>query len=146
MKIGFSKHIKISYRADMQTVIIRWQQPVTFTEFKMNCLAILATAKEHMTSSWLFDCRSKGEMTQQESDWLRDEFYPKALQLVSSRVLVAWLLAPRQMQRLQEGAALSAITEESQDVRRKAFLTENEAVKWLEESVEQLEHRNNPPQ
>ncbi|RNI26051.1 hypothetical protein [Rufibacter latericius] len=146
MKIGFSKHIKISYRADMQTVIIRWQQPVTFTEFKMNCLAILSTAKEHTASSWLFDCRSKGEMTQLESDWLINEFYPKALQLVSSHVLVAWLLAPRQMQRLQEGASLSAITQDCDDVRRKAFLTENEAVRWLEESVAQMEHRSNGQQ
>ncbi|WP_210466514.1 hypothetical protein [Rufibacter roseolus] len=146
MKIGFSKHIKISYRADMQTVIIRWQQPVTFTEFKMNCLAILSTAKEHEACSWLLDCRSKGDMSQKESDWLSFEFYPKVLEQVSSHVLVAWLLAPRQMQRLQEGAALSAITSDSSDVCRKAFLTENEAVKWLEESVAQMVHRNHPRQ
>ncbi|GGK59968.1 hypothetical protein ACD591_11740 [Rufibacter glacialis] len=140
MKIGFSKHIKISYRADMQTVIIRWQQPVTFTEFKMNCLAILSLAREHTASSWLLDCRSKGEITQQESDWLSNEFYPKSLQQVSSWVLVAWLLTPRQMQRLQEGA-LSAVSSDCPDVCRKAFLTEHEAVKWLEDSVAQIEHR-----
>jgi hypothetical protein len=143
MKIGFSKHIKISYRADMQTVIIRWQQPVTFTEFKMNCLALLSVARENPAASWLIDCRSKGEMTQNESDWLTSEFYPKVLEQVSSHVLVAWLLAPRQMQRLQEGATLSAISSDKLDVQRKAFLTENEAVKWLEESVAHLEHRNN---
>ncbi|WP_181304504.1 hypothetical protein [Rufibacter sp. XAAS-G3-1] len=143
MKIGFSKHIKISYRADMQTVIIRWQQPVTFTEFKINCLAILSTAKENAAASWLIDCRSKGELTQHESDWLSNEFYPKVLEQVSAHVLVAWLLAPRQMQRLQEGATLSAISSDCSDVQRKAFLTEHEAVKWLEAAVAQVEHRNN---
>ncbi|WP_205501765.1 hypothetical protein [Rufibacter psychrotolerans] len=143
MQIGFSKHIKISYRADMQTVIIRWQQPVTFTEFKMNCLAILSLAKEHTACCWLFDCRSKGEVTQEESDWLSKEFYPKALQLVASHVVIAWLLNPRQMQRLQEGATLTAISADSPDVKRRAFLTEQEAVKWLEDAMEQLELKNN---
>ncbi|WP_207432840.1 hypothetical protein [Sabulibacter ruber] len=141
MQIGFAKHIKISYRADMQTVIIRWQQPVTFTEFKMNCLAILSLAKEHTACSWLFDCRSKGEITQDESDWLSQEFYPKTLQLVASHVVVAWLLNPRQMQRLQEGGSLSAISSDCPDVMRKAFLTEQEAVQWLEDSVSKMEHR-----
>jgi hypothetical protein len=142
MKIGLSEHIKISYRADMQTVIIRWQQPVTFTEFKMNCLAILALAKEHAAPFWLFDCRSKGEVTEQESDWLSQNFYPKALEQVASHVLVAWLLNPRQMQRLQEGASLTAISSDRPDVMRKGFLTEQEAVRWLNETVSQLEQRN----
>ncbi|MFB9865188.1 hypothetical protein [Rufibacter immobilis] len=142
MKIGLSKNIKISYRADMRTVIIRWQQPVTLTEFKMNCLAILSLAKENAASSWLLDCRSKGEVTQQESDWLSKDFYPKALEQVAPHVIVAWLLNPRQMQRLQEAHTLSATSEDGMDVRQKAFLTEQEAVNWLEGSVAELEHRS----
>ncbi|WP_192823319.1 hypothetical protein [Rufibacter sp. LB8] len=136
MKIGFSKHIKISYRPDMQTVIIRWQQSVTFTEFKMNCLAILATAKENASALWLFDCRSKGEVTLEESEWLQQEFFPKALQQVAPQLVVAWLLNPRQMQRLQEGEKLQAISEPSQDVMRQAFMTEQEAVAWLESAAQ----------
>jgi hypothetical protein len=104
----------------------------------MNCLAILSLAKEHSASTWLFDCRSKGEITLQESDWLSNEFYPKSLQQVSSQVLVAWLLTPRQMQRLKEGE-LSAVSSDCPDVSRKAFLTEQEAVKWLEDTVAQIE-------
>ncbi|GAB2529876.1 hypothetical protein GCM10027189_06730 [Rufibacter soli] len=144
MQIGLSKHIKISYRADMQTVIIRWQQPVTFTEFKINCLAILALAKENSANSWLLDCRSKGEITQQESDWLTHEFYPKAIEQVASQLVVAWLLTPRQMQRLTEGASLSAVTLDNPVIRRKAFMTEQDAVKWLEESLAELEQKNIP--
>ncbi|QHL88781.1 hypothetical protein GU926_15640 [Nibribacter ruber] len=135
MQVGISRHIKISYRQDMQTVIIRWQQPVSFTEFKLNCLAILAIAKENAASSWLLDCRSKGEVTQKESQWLVEEFYPKALQMVSSQLCVAWLLNPRQMQRLQEGETFTAVTEPHPNVHRKAFMTEQEAVEWLEQSI-----------
>ncbi|MGV3539414.1 MAG: hypothetical protein ACO1OQ_06355 [Rufibacter sp.] len=139
MQIGVTKHIKISYRPDMHTVIIRWQQPVTFTEFKMNCLAILQMARENQATSWLFDCRSKGEMTQEESEWLSQEFYPKALHLIAPSLLVAWLLNPRQMQMLHEGNGLSAVNSSnaSLEVRRNAFLTEQEAVKWLEECAEE---------
>lgn len=132
MTIGVSKHIKISYRPDMQTAIIRWQQPVTFTEFKLNSLAVLALAKENAAICWLIDCRSKGNLTPEESLWLCQEFYPKALQQVSTQLAVAWLLSPRQMQSLKEENALDAITGQSQDVRRQAFMTELEAVTWLE--------------
>lgn len=126
----------------MHTVIIRWQQPVTFTEFKMNCLAILSLAKENTATSWLFDCRSKGEVTLQESEWLSQEFYPKAMQQVAPHVLVAWLLNPRQMQCLKDGQALSAVSSDSEDVMRRAFLTEQEAVQWLEEYFPVLVHKN----
>lgn len=122
----------------MQTAIIRWQQPVTFTEFKLNCLAILALAKENSAVSWLVDCRSKGEVTPQESEWLCDEFYPKALQQVSPQLVIGWLLNPRQMQRLKEGEKLHAISAPCPDVRREAFMTEQDAVQWLEQSVMEM--------
>jgi hypothetical protein len=145
MKIGFSKHIKISYRPDMQTVIIRWQQSVTFTEFKLNCLAILSLAKENNSTHWLFDCRSKGEITVEESDWLYRDFFPKAVRQIAPQLVVAWLLNPRQMQRLQDGETLLAISETSQEVMRHAFMTEQEAVYWLEcaDTVPVFKNREN---
>lgn len=122
----------------MQTVIIRWQQPVTFTEFKINCLSMLQVATENAATCWLFDYRSKGELTQKESEWLSQEFYPKALQLIAPQLLVAFLLTPRQMQRLQENKDLSSALDACPEVRYQAFLTEQDAVKWMEDTVVEL--------
>lgn len=144
MMIGLSPHIKISYRADMQMIIIRWQQPVTFTEFKLNCLAVLEMARENTSNSWLFDCRSKGEITDAESEWLCHDFFPKVLQQVAPQFLLAWLLNPRQMQGLKEGKILSALTETDPDIRRSTFMTEQEAVKWLEHSLDDLVYKRRP--
>lgn len=102
-------------------------------ELTESCELVLAIAQEHGCPFWLLDGRADqlGHSTE-VYDWIREEFLPRAYQVLGRVPCVAFLAQPEFWQQLQaRGYVPTNPVIVSAAFRTNWFIDESEALAWL---------------
>jgi hypothetical protein len=89
--------LHISYRADLDLLVGRWQRAVTEGELYASYPALLETALARHCRYWLLDARRRLNTEVAITPWLLNDFVPRLGQHLGGRVYLAYLVAPLQL-------------------------------------------------
>ncbi|GAB3243754.1 hypothetical protein GCM10027346_40850 [Hymenobacter seoulensis] len=77
----------ISYRPDLDILIVRWHQDASLAVLQEDYLATLATAQQYHCAKWLLDVRRREGTDPELSAWASQVFYPMAASRLKPRRL-----------------------------------------------------------
>jgi hypothetical protein len=82
----------ISYRPDLNILVVRWHQDAELAVLQADYQAMLTVATEYHCGRWLLDVRRRENTDPQLSEWASTTFYPyAAAQLAPQRLHLAVL-------------------------------------------------------
>ena len=126
----------LTYRADLDVLFLRWPQPVYAFTTREVYTKVLELAQETQARYWLFDVRSRGPLSEEDSVWVKNCFYPELHGQVNRPIYVAYLVTPAHA----EDPATAALVEEmkkqpwyGQEADFEGFTSETEALAWLQQ-------------
>ncbi|GGG39958.1 hypothetical protein [Hymenobacter glacieicola] len=67
-------YLRLSYRADLHLLIMRWTRAATSVEHRAGYQAALGLAQEHQAGHWLIDLRSRGLAELADLQWVLEDF------------------------------------------------------------------------
>ncbi|MDQ2793935.1 MAG: hypothetical protein M3Y12_08005 [Bacteroidota bacterium] len=127
----------LAYRPDLDIVFLRWVQPDTLAQAQDSYHAALALALAHGCGNWLLDSRRCGPIRTEETVWLSHTFFPLAIAQLAPRPLRLGVFSS--LQRVEQlrtdmavAPAVRAATAATQPYQAAIFMTEAEAVAWLQ--------------
>lgn len=125
--------LQLSYRPDLDLLLLRWTRPATPEEHRAGYRAALDLARQHQAGRWLIDLRRRGLAEPKDFQWVLHTFRPElqaALPSVTRRF--AYLATPYHAEILQprltqfEGEAPA-----SASTAVRVFTEEQPAQQWL---------------
>ncbi|MBT9392207.1 hypothetical protein KLP40_03445 [Hymenobacter sp. NST-14] len=126
-----SDYVLITYRPDLQLLIMRWTRPATPAEHRAGYQAALALARQQQVGRWLIDLRSRGLADPADLLWVMHDFrqeFRTALPTAARRI--AYFTTPYHADilsaRLRE---LEAATLDG--LQLAVFVEETPAYQWL---------------
>ncbi|WP_345127596.1 hypothetical protein [Hymenobacter antarcticus] len=127
----------LSYRPDLDIVFLRWLTPDTLAEAQASYEATLALALAHGCGNWLLDSRRCGPLDLLQTAWLTHEFFPAAVARLSPHPLrMAVFSSLQRWEQMRTDAAVApavqAAIAPTQPYEAAIFMTEAEAVSWLQ--------------
>ena len=134
MSPSFTDATALTYRPDLDVLFVRWPQPVYAFATREVYQRVLDLAQETNARYWLFDLRSRGSYSEEDSQWIRDEFFPSLHSRFGNVTHVAYLLTPAH---IKDYAFLKAAAEARQKTWYgkwadfEGFTSETEALNWL---------------
>ncbi len=127
----------LTYRPDLDILFLRWLRPEALAETQASYEAALALARAHGCGNWLLDSRRCGPLDLVETAWLTHEFFPAAVAQLAPRPLrLAVFSSMQRLEQLRTDAAVTPAVQNAiaatQPYRTAIFMTEAEAVAWLQ--------------
>lgn len=120
----------ISYRPDLQLLIMRWTRPATPAEHRAGYQAALRVAQPQQAGRWLIDLRSRGLADPSDLLWILHDFRTElraALPGISCRL--AYFTSPYHADTLTSRLQELNIAPDALEIR--VFVEEATAYKWL---------------
>jgi hypothetical protein len=125
-------YIEIGYRPDLGVLVGRWLRPITTEESQEGYRQLLAAAEENRCRFWLMDVRRRPRADYSTVNWLVQEFFPAVAATLGGQLFMGTLLAPSLEKELAGNALLpSAHEPQNQPAQMGRFVTEQEALEWL---------------
>jgi hypothetical protein len=121
--------VELHYRKDVQILMARWLRPIAAAELYEGYEAALAKAKQHRARYWLLDLRARGTASEDDTQWVLTQFFPKLPPQLGGRVYVSILLAASQLSEAEQEEGSPLVANEQYHVR--LFATEVPALAWL---------------
>ncbi|QJX47185.1 hypothetical protein HMJ29_09635 [Hymenobacter taeanensis] len=121
--------VELHYRKDLQILTARWLRPITGPELVHGYEAALVKARQHRARYWLLDVRGRGPASEDDTDWVLSEFFPRLPSQLGGRVYVCFLLAASQLSASEQEAGAPLVANEHYHVR--LFAAEAPALAWL---------------
>jgi hypothetical protein len=121
--------VELLYRPELQILMARWLRPVAAPELVHGYEATLLKAKQHRARYWLLDVRGRGPASEDDTEWVLTEFFPRLHQQLGGRVYVCFLLAASQLSAAEQEDGAPLVSNEQYHVR--LFTAETPAMAWL---------------
>jgi len=126
----------ISFRPDLQVMVVRWHTHAPVDVVKDEYGQMLAAALAHNTSDWLLDVRRRDKVPADLSHWVNTAFYPTAVaQLAPRRLRLAVLSSPFMTELYQKDPEQKKEVAYALDPSRPfdlaLFEDEGKAMEWL---------------
>ena len=133
---AFTEYLHLSYRPDLETLVVRWLRAVTLAELQTGFKAARTQAKDQQVARWLVDVRRRTELDAISSNWVANVLLPAvAVEAAPATLYVAYLLSPARAEVLNFDEDMRTTTAaaqaSNQPYRLQIFLDEGEAVEWL---------------
>lgn len=129
--------LRLSYRSDLQVIILRWNRIVSSQEHQTGYEAALTLAHKTGEGRWLIDLRSRGLASSEDFAWVLVTFRPQmAAALPTASCRLAYLVTPYHAELLRERIALLEPTYPvavQQSAAIDVFTEEHLAQRWLHE-------------
>lgn len=127
-----SDYLRLSYRPDLQLLIMRWTRPATSQEHREGYAAALALARQEQAGRWLIDLRSRGLADLPDLQWVLNDFrhdFQATLPTATRRI--AYLTTPYHADILRPRLA-EFDHDTSNSTRLQVFTEELPAQQWLQ--------------
>ncbi|MET4107796.1 hypothetical protein [Hymenobacter sp. UYP22] len=125
-----SDYLRLSYRPDLQLLIMRWTRPATSQEHREGYGAALTLARQEQAGRWLIDLRSRGLADLADLQWVLNDFrhdFQAALPAATRRI--AYLTTPYHADILRPRLAEF---DQSNNTQLQVFTEELPAQQWLQ--------------
>ena len=100
---------ELSYRADLQIIVLRWLRPSGIAESQESYEAAFALARQHRCGRWLLDGRRRGIVDLALTKWLADYFFTEVGQhLLPKQLKLGVLTSPDRQNQISADAVLAA--------------------------------------
>ena len=123
-------YVLVSYRPDLQLLIMRWTRPATSAEHRAGYQEALRVAQPRQAGRWLIDLRSRGLATPTDLHWILDDFRRElhaALPGVACRI--AYFTSPYHADLLT--TRLQELNTKPGALEIRVFVEETPAYEWL---------------
>ncbi len=130
----FLDAIALTYRPDLDVLILRWPQPVYAFTAREVYQQVLELAKDTHARYWLFDVRSRGPLSQVDVEWLRETYFPALHGQLGHITHVAYLVSPAHANDLEtksSAAQMRSLPWYGQGADFEGFTSETQALLWL---------------
>jgi hypothetical protein len=129
-------YLNLTYRPDLQTVILRWLRDVSFPELQSAHHAALELTMRHNATLWFVDVRRRLVVNNTHTRWLTDEFLPHAGALSpTGNLRIAYLTSPSRQRIIDTDSDMQLIVSRAessgQPYRLHTFIDEASAMAWL---------------
>lgn len=126
-------HLTITYRSDLQALIVRWLAPVSDEQVQADYEAVEAAARENGDCRlWMFDVRRRSLGSDEFNNWVGKSFFPRLAKELQGPVSIAFLATPRQLAGVVLGSGQEAVEDGVKaGVRCRFFADEGPAQTWL---------------
>ncbi|OWP65036.1 hypothetical protein CDA63_01380 [Hymenobacter amundsenii] len=128
----------VSYRSDLNVLVMRWLRPNTLAETQVSYQHLLALAHEHTCANWLLDGRRDGPLVLETAQWLGQQFLPDAARQLTPQLLrLAVFSSPARFEQrlvdMEVAAVVAEATAATQPYQTSLFLDEGKALAWFSE-------------
>lgn len=126
-------HQSITYRSDLQALIVRWLAPVSDEQVQTDYEAVEAAAKENAGCRlWMFDVRRRSLGSDEFNNWVGLTYFPRIAKALQGPVSIAFLATPRQLAGVVLGSGQDTVEQGAKaGVRCRFFADEGPALTWL---------------
>lgn len=131
-----AEYLNLSYRPDLQMIVLRWLRDATLPELQAAHYAALELALRHKAVFWFVDVRRRMTVNNIHTRWVADEFLPHAAtQLSTNGLRIAYLTSPNR-QRITDSdpdmqLTITRAQSSNQPYQLRTFLDEASAMVWL---------------
>ncbi|UOG74223.1 hypothetical protein MTX78_19135 [Hymenobacter tibetensis] len=134
--VPYTEYLNLSYRPDLQLVVLRWLRDASLAELKVAHQAALELALRHQVTNWFVDVRRRQAVNSNNTRWVADDFLPQAALLLLPRILrVAYLTSPSRQHIIDTTPEMYSTVERAQGTSQpyllRSFLDEAVAMAWL---------------
>ncbi|WP_400192948.1 hypothetical protein [Hymenobacter sp. B81] len=124
--------LQLAHRADLGVVTARWTRPTTSAELRAGYQEMLRFATAcNSCCRWLIDARRRVQVDARDVHWLTEVFYPTLRQHLHRRAYLAFLVAPYQLDHVQDDTLPPLPHTHGDNCSLNQFTEEGEAVRWL---------------
>ncbi|QHL87749.1 hypothetical protein GU926_10035 [Nibribacter ruber] len=134
MSPTFLDAIALTHRPDMDVLFLRWPQPVYAFTPREVYTQVLELAQETKVRYWLFDIRSRGPLSLEDAQWVKEVFYPTLHEQINRHIYVAYLLTPGHAEDPTTVAHAEELRQQEwfgQTASFEGFTSETDAMLWL---------------
>jgi hypothetical protein len=126
-------HLSITFRSDLQALIVRWLAPASDEQVRADYEEVEAAAKENGDCRlWMFDVRRRSLGSDEFNKWVGNSFFPRIATALSGPVSIAFLATPRQLAGVVLGSGQGAVEQGAKaGIRCRFFADEGPALTWL---------------
>ncbi|QHL88308.1 hypothetical protein GU926_13045 [Nibribacter ruber] len=124
--------LQLTLRKDMGILFLRWSKQVSSEQIRQGYVQALDFAEEVGAHLWLFDLRGRGGATAEDEDWILQHFYPSVQERLQHMGYFAYLVSPKHYTHLRDNVGLERLFNYSDAVKIRPFVSELEAVEWLQ--------------
>lgn len=126
-------HLTITYRSDLQALIVRWLAPVSDEQVQADYEEVEAAARANANCRlWMFDVRRRSLGSDEFNKWVGKTFFARLAKELQGPVSIAFLATPRQLASVVLGSGQDAVEAGSKlGVRCRFFADEGPAQTWL---------------
>lgn len=138
MPTAIPDFLQVTYRPDLNILLVRWMRQVSLEEMQQGYLYLLDVAVEHQCRQWLLDARRRFNTDRAGARWMVDSFLPSLYAHLGGRTYLAYLLVPVIMRDVEADAAFPPPSYfEDKPFIGERFIDERAAVEWLEAGRQQ---------
>lgn len=124
--------LTVSYRADLEVLLARWQRPIELAEMQRGYEALLAAAVAGGYRRWLLDVRRRFDTHRIGAQWMVSTLLPQLGPRLGGRTRLAYLLAPMYLRSEDADAAFPPPAFfVGQPFVADRFVEEQAAIAWL---------------
>jgi len=126
-------HLSVTFRSDLQALIVRWLAPADDEQVQADYEAVEAAAKENDGCRlWMFDVRRRSLGSDEFNNWVGNTYFPRIAKALSGPVSIAFLATPRQLAGVVLGSGQGAVEQGAKaGIRCRFFADEGPALTWL---------------
>ncbi|GAB3299225.1 hypothetical protein GCM10027348_23290 [Hymenobacter tenuis] len=127
------EYLEVSYREDLDVLLIRWMRKVTEEEMRTGYLYLLEEAAQRQCRQWLLDARRRYNTDRDGARWMITTFLPMLSARLGGRTYLAYLLVPAIMRDAEADAAFPPVSFfADKPFIAERFIDEREAINWLQ--------------
>ncbi|WP_210489951.1 hypothetical protein [Rufibacter aurantiacus] len=124
-------NLHLTYRRDLDILFLRWYRSPDSVQLRQGYLQALDMAKEVKTAYYMFDLRSRGQVSADDEAWLLQNFFPSMEEECNHQSYCANLVTPTHFNYIKETVGLEFLEQYSDLTKMGIFLSEQDAVAWL---------------
>ncbi|RNI26803.1 hypothetical protein [Rufibacter latericius] len=124
-------NLHLTYRKDLDILFLRWFRDPDSVQLRQGYLHALDLAKEVRTAYYMFDLRSRGQVSAEDEAWLLQTFFPLLEEELNYPSYYANLVTPTHYAYIRDNVGLELLDKYSDLTKMAVFTAEQDAVAWL---------------
>ncbi|MBC3539652.1 hypothetical protein ACFSC6_19205 [Rufibacter sediminis] len=127
-------NLHLTYRKDLDILFLRWFRVPDSAQLRQGYLQALELAKEMKSAYWMFDLRSRGQVSPEDETWLLQTFFPRVEEELGYQGYFANLVTPSHYAYIRDVVGLEYLEKYGKIIKLGIYTSEQDAVAWLLES------------
>jgi hypothetical protein len=120
--------LTIEWDESTEAVVMNWTDFVEGDEYREGLNEGLELVKRHNSENWLADLRDMSAVSQEDQEWTRDEWHPRAFELPLTKMAI---VQPESV--VAEMSVEDLVQEIGEQITMQIFDDTSEAKAWLNE-------------